>query len=39
VRINGPRDLAHAFPSWLALNMFAHIEPVRDSPVSFVGRS
>jgi DNA-binding HxlR family transcriptional regulator len=38
VRINGPRELAHAFPSWLALNMFAHIEPVRDSPVSFVGR-
>jgi DNA-binding HxlR family transcriptional regulator len=38
LRIFGSRVLAHAFPSWLALNMFAHIEPVRDSPVSFVGR-
>jgi DNA-binding HxlR family transcriptional regulator len=38
VRIDGPRDLAHAFPSWLALNMFAHIEPVRDSPVSLAPR-
>lgn len=28
IRIDGPRDLARAFPDWLALSTFAHVEPV-----------
>jgi DNA-binding HxlR family transcriptional regulator len=37
VRIDGPRELAHAFPGWLALNMFAHIPPVPDSTIGLAG--
>ncbi len=28
LHMEGPRELVHAFPDWLALSMFAHIEPV-----------
>ena len=28
IHIDGPRDLARGFPTWLALSMFAHIAPV-----------
>lgn len=28
VRLEGPRDLVRAFPTWLALSTFAHIKPV-----------
>lgn len=34
VRIDGPRDLAHALPDWLALSMFAHVGPARPVPVA-----
>ncbi len=29
IHIDGPRDLARAFPDWLALSMFAHIPSAR----------
>lgn len=31
VQIDGPRELALAFPGWLALNMFAHIPPAPEA--------
>jgi hypothetical protein len=33
VRIEGPRELARAFPGWLQLSMFAHVVPAQ-SPAS-----
>jgi DNA-binding HxlR family transcriptional regulator len=29
ILLEGPRDLTRAFPGWLQLSMFAHIEPVQ----------
>ena len=26
VQVDGPRDLVHAFPTWLLLSHFAHVE-------------
>lgn len=38
VQIDGPSDLAHAFPGWLKLNMFADIRPVQDSTIRLAGQ-
>ncbi|HEX3722616.1 MAG TPA: helix-turn-helix domain-containing protein [Nitrolancea sp.] len=38
VQIDGPSELAHAFPGWLKLNTFAHIQPVQDSTIRLAGR-
>jgi DNA-binding HxlR family transcriptional regulator len=29
VRIDGPRELTRAFPEWLQLSIFSHVQPVR----------
>jgi DNA-binding HxlR family transcriptional regulator len=29
IRVDGPRDLAHALPGWLLLSHFAHVAPAR----------
>lgn len=37
IRIDGPRDLARAFPDWLALSMFAHVEPAAETLAASAG--
>lgn len=37
VQFNGPRELARAFPSWLALSPFAHVPPAPEALIAAAG--
>ena len=39
VELDGPAELVRAFPTWLALNLLAHVPPVASIPSRYAFRA